>query len=116
MERGEEHGTAESMIRDEGSHLPPLLLGDSTVLDRPLLFEKTEGGAPTQKGSHFVAGGYHPPQLFKGSQGSFTILNSVFPLCPKNGEMKKYHLQVLNEVVGMSLSLRPCVYCSMGRP
>ena len=56
MERGEEHGTAESMIRDEGSHLPPLLLGDSTVLDRPLLFEKTEGGAPTQKGSHFVVG------------------------------------------------------------
>ena len=45
MERGEEHGTAESMIRDEGSHLPPLLLGDSTVLDRPLLFEKTEGDA-----------------------------------------------------------------------
>ena len=56
MERGEEHGTAESMIRDEGSHLPPLLLGDSTVLDRPLLFEKTEGGTPTQKGSHFVVG------------------------------------------------------------
>ena len=98
MERREEHGTAESMIRDEGSHLPPLLLGDSTVLDRPLLFEKTEGGAPTQKGSHFVVGRYHPPQLFKGGQGSFTILNSLFHFGLK--------MDVLNETSLQSSEMR----------
>ena len=73
MERGEEHGTAESMIRDEGSHLPPLLLGDSTVLDRPLLFEKTEGDGHT-KGKSLRCRVIPPTTTFQRVSREFYIL------------------------------------------